>query len=146
MADRHFDSADRALRYLLSPLPGYTVVLTARSSSGQHFIFHCKKSPAKDVGRGYIRVNVQCSGENECNDTRPVGTCYLGHMGFIRHPKVTEEAPSALAWAWIWAQLRQGGEALPVGLELWHPGKCGRCGRVLRATDGDYGPICITKM
>jgi len=147
MADRHFHSADRALAYLLSPLPGHTCVVTARSiSTGQHFIYHVKKSPVKDVGHGYLRVNVQCSGENDANETRPVGTCYLSHKGFLAAPKVDARAPSVRAWAWLWASIRQGGDKLPEGLELWHEGNCGRCGKALRATEGDYGPKCAAKI
>jgi hypothetical protein len=148
MADdsRHFASADEALNYLCSPLPGHTAIITARSTSGQHYIFHAKRNPARDVGRGYLRVSVQCSGENEANETRPVGTCYLGHMGFLTAPKVDPEAPSVRAWGWLWGHLRQGGGELPPGLELWQPGRCGRCGRELRATPGHYGPKCILEV
>jgi len=144
--DRHFESAGEARDYMLSPLPGHSCVVTARSSSGRHFIYHIRRSPAHDRGRGYLHVSVQCTGENSSNETRPVGTVYLGHGGFLAHPKVSPEAPSVRAWAWIWGHLRAGGPALPEGLELWQPGRCGRCGRELRATPGHYGPICVQKM
>lgn len=58
--------------------------------------------------------------------------------------KVSEAALSAVAWAWSWSQLSRG--RLPDTLEVWHEGRCGRCGKVLTVPESiasGFGPECI---
>lgn len=55
-------------------------------------------------------------------------------------------APSAQAFSWAWAKLAAG--VLPETLEIWHEGKCGRCGRRLTVPESiaqgfGFGPECV---
>lgn len=52
-----------------------------------------------------------------------------------------------LAFRWVFEKLRAGIE--PVGVEIWHAGRCGRCGRVLTVPESielGLGPECASKM
>lgn len=57
--------------------------------------------------------------------------------------RIAADAPSALAFAWVWRKLTAG--LVPEVLEVWHEGSCGRCGRRLTdptSIESGLGPIC----
>lgn len=93
-------------------------------------------------------VNVLTGNDNESSFS------YLGHM-FVdsmvywhgKKSKISREAPSAKAFAWVWQQLIRG--QLPDALEIWHEGRCGRCGRKLTVPESiasGFGPECAGKI
>jgi hypothetical protein len=60
-----------------------------------------------------------------------------------RKSRIASDAPSAIAFSWVWKHL-SGGEMHPE-LGVWHEGRCGRCNR--RLTDpasiaSGLGPVC----
>jgi hypothetical protein len=60
-----------------------------------------------------------------------------------RKSRIASDAPSAVAFSWVWKHL-SGGEMHPE-LGVWHEGRCGRCAR--RLTDPTsislgMGPTC----
>ena|SRR3990167_5904607 len=60
--------------------------------------------------------------------------------------KIGERSPSAGAFAWFWAHLEA--DALG-GAEVYHEGRCGRCGRKLtvpESIDTGLGPECAAKL
>lgn len=64
-----------------------------------------------------------------------------------RKAKVHPGAPSVVAFKWVWEQLAQ--RNLPSTVEIWHEGKCGRCGRRLTVPESiasGLGPECAGKM
>jgi uncharacterized protein DUF6011 len=74
-----------------------------------------------------------------------IGTCILRQDRFAHSVKsaIGGQAPSVRAFAWVWSHLAAG--RTPPGAEVWHEGRCGRCGR--RLTDpasiaSGLGPIC----
>ena len=77
---------------------------------------------------------------------------YLGHFrgGVYSHgrkSKISAEAPSAKAFAWFAAKILRS--QLPAGLEIWHCGRCGHCGRKLTVPESvatGFGPDCSEKL
>src|SRR5262245_24789743 len=61
--------------------------------------------------------------------------------------KIGVDAPSVRAFVWAFERFQFGfGHAQ---LELWHAGRCGRCGLMLTVPESiasGYGPECIKKM
>jgi len=56
-----------------------------------------------------------------------------------------EDAPSARAFAWCWKRIANG--ELPTNVEIWHEGRCGRCGRALtvpQSIETGIGPVCAS--
>jgi Family of unknown function (DUF6011) len=54
-----------------------------------------------------------------------------------------EDAPSVKAFKWFWRQVSQG--RLPALVQVWHEGRCGRCGRTLTVPESiasGFGPEC----
>lgn len=63
-----------------------------------------------------------------------------------RKSKITSDAPSAKAFAWFWKNLSSG--YISPACQLWHEGRCGRCGRRLtvpESIDTGMGPECAKK-
>jgi hypothetical protein len=61
--------------------------------------------------------------------------------------KVGHDAPGVKAFAWAWQKLVQG--TMPETLEIWHEGKCARCGRKLTVPSSiasGWGPECENRM
>lgn len=53
----------------------------------------------------------------------------------------------SLAFAWVWDNIERGNR-LPPGAEIWHDGRCCRCGRLLTVpgnVERGIGPECATK-
>jgi Family of unknown function (DUF6011) len=84
---------------------------------------------------------------------------YLGHYysddrdaGRFRHgakSRITKDAPSAKAWAWFDAKVLRVDGAIPEQLEVWHEGRCGRCGRALTVPESvaaGIGPECAGRL
>jgi hypothetical protein len=64
-----------------------------------------------------------------------------------RPDDIAKDAPSVVAFAWTWKQLAQG--HLPGSVEVWHEGRCGRCGRKLTVPESvaaGFGPECAGKI
>jgi hypothetical protein len=78
---------------------------------------------------------------------------YLGTIfgGTIYHhgarSRVSKDAPSAKAFAWVWRKLTAG--LVPEILEVYHEGRCGKCHRRLTTPESitrGIGPECEKKM
>jgi hypothetical protein len=77
---------------------------------------------------------------------------YIGYIkrGVYYHgdkSKVGKDATSNVAFTWVWRQLTQN--RIPASLEIWHEGRCGRCGRKLTvpsSVKSGIGPECQNHM
>lgn len=73
-----------------------------------------------------------------------IGTIFDGKdYRHSRKSAVSADAPSAKGFAWAWSFLAKG--ELPPGCQVWHEGRCGRCGRPLTVPESiasGLGPIC----
>lgn len=89
------------------------------------------------------------TGDNNENDFS-----YMGVFGankvfrFTAKSRVTAEAPSAKAFVWFVHSVIHNGQMNPA-LEIWHEGRCGRCGRKLTVPESvaaGIGPDCEGRM
>jgi hypothetical protein len=74
-----------------------------------------------------------------------IGTIFVqqNRFAWTKKSAISADAPSVKAFAWVWGHLSTG--QMPPELEVWHEGRCGKCGR--RLTDpasiaSGLGPIC----
>jgi hypothetical protein len=83
-----------------------------------------------------------------------LGTIFLPKEGIERatyrhgnRSRITVDADSARAFEWFFKNLRVG--RLSDQLEVWHEGRCGRCGRPLTVPESisnGLGPECIKRI
>ncbi len=53
----------------------------------------------------------------------------------------------ASVWGWLWSRVLNG--HMPDNVEVWHEGRCGRCGRTLTVESSiasGLGPVCARKV
>jgi hypothetical protein len=143
MATTHqFTEAAAALRFLL----GGNAILTMKSKkTGERYTFRVS---ASDDGKLSF-VSYLTGSDNE-SDYSYVGIIRAGGVADLQLTKksrLTAESTPVKAFRWVLAALIHN--ILPPGVELWHEGRCGRCGRTLTVPESiasGFGPECITKI
>ena len=129
--NHHIDLASFALA-------GHAVFTVRNSRTGGRFTFQV--TGAKDNPTLFF-VAVLGSPDNE-HDYRYLGTIRGRTYTHGRKARVSPDAPSAVAFAWLWAHR----DHLPAAIEVFHEGRCGRCGRTLTTPESvtqGYGPACM---
>jgi hypothetical protein len=138
-------SGPDALKFALAGNARLTLV---SERTGTRFTFRIR---AKAVKSGEAPappwfVSVLTGRENE-SDYTFLGTIFEDRVTY-RHGRkstVSPEAPSAKGFAWAWTFIAKG--ELPPGCEVWHEGRCGRCGRALTVPESialGIGPECAS--
>ena len=126
-------------------------ILTFRSRiSGQRLTFRFQRPEEKPGQRRPIWVSVLSGPDNERAYTF-LGTIWDdgGQKFYYRHSpksKATPDAPSVKLIEWIVNRLGHHTGLIFEGAEIWHEGRCGRCGRTLTVPESiehGFGPECI---
>lgn len=122
-------------RFILAGNAYFTVV---NEKSGNRFTYRvsiCKNNDklhfvsvltAPDNEEGYTYLGIIRDGERYYHGVKS---------------RIGEEAPSAVAFRWVWDHL----SVLPACVKVYHQGKCGRCGRKLTVPESilsGFGPEC----
>lgn len=127
-----------AKRFLLAGNAYFTVVSKA---SGTRFTFHVRQ-PARPNAPHFVSV---LNGPDNEHDYAFLGTIFDGaSYQHGRKSRVSEEAPAAKAARWFCTRALQGKSLDQV--EVYHEGRCGRCGRKLtvpESIEAGFGPECI---
>lgn len=129
-------------------LAGKSTVTLVSTKTGTRFTYRISATPDRQAH--FVGV---LSGPDNNSDYQYLGRIARGMFWQGRKtPKpgdVSRDAPSAKAFAWAWQAIVRGGDALPAQLEIWHEGRCGRCGRKLTvpaSVASGFGPECIGKL
>lgn len=123
-------------------LGGNATFTLLSKATGQRFTFKVRQ-PKEDSP--YF-VSLLSGSDNE-NDYTFLGSIFSD--GTYRHGRkspVSESAPSARAFAWFWRNLDDPDAMAKV--EVWHEGRCCRCGRKLTvpsSIEAGIGPECAGK-
>jgi len=123
-------------------LAGKAYVTLVSKATGTRYTF--KINPPKGKTSPHF-VSVLFGSNNE-EDYVFMGTIFPD--GFRRGPRsaIGEDDVRVRAWGWAWAQIAAG--KMPDKLEVWHEGRCGRCGRLLTVPASiarGIGPECASK-
>lgn len=130
-------SLEHALRFILA---GYAIFTLVSRKTGTRFTY--RVSVAKDRPDLFF-VSV-LTGPQNTTDYQYVGV--ITRDGGFRHTaksKIGTDAPSVKAIQWTIEKLMDGVE--PDQLEIYHLGKCGKCGRPLTVPESiitGLGPTC----
>lgn len=127
-------------------LAGNATFTIKNQKSGNRFTF--KVTKLKDEQKDLWFVKLLNGSDNV------VDYVYMGiidsNMIFRRtsKSKISVEASSFKAFNWLWSVLGNIGE-LPDCIDIYHEGRCGRCGRKLtvpESIESGFGPECINKI
>lgn len=114
--------------------------------SGVRFTFRVARSMKDKEKTGPLFVSV-LTGASNTTDYTYLG-CIFADGCFKKGKKcsLSDSAPSLKAFAWFWAHL---GTPAQTQCEVYHAGKCGRCGRLLSVPESvtsGIGPECKNKL
>jgi hypothetical protein len=107
-------------------LAGNAHVTFQSRRTGTRFTYRVRRAQARDGAAPVCFVAVLTGPDN------------YDYLGFIRHgsyvpggrqSRIGADAPSAVAFAWVWKCLSAG--KMHPELAVYHEGRCGRCGRRL---------------
>lgn len=122
-------------------LSGNAIATVANVKSGNRFTYRVRQCK-NDAALAFVQV---LSGPDNTSDYAYLGTIRAGQYAHGTKSRISDDAPSAKAFAWLWEHKT----ALPACVEVYHEGRCGRCGRVLTVPESvmsGYGPECINKI
>lgn len=132
-------------------LAGNATVTFQSVKTSSHFTFKVRAS--EDGGVHF--VSLLTGSDNEA-DYRYIGFVKEGAFIYAKLVKkedkkvpnpITEDAPGVKAFVWTWKRISADVEQADV--EMFHEGKCGRCGRKLTVPSSiatGLGPECASKM
>jgi Family of unknown function (DUF6011) len=136
-------SAADAGRFMLA---GKSTVTLVSQKTGARFTYRISATP--DGAAYFVGL---LSGPDNNADYKYLGRISRGIFWPGRKvPKpgdISRDAPSARAFDWAWRALARG--TMPEQLEIWHEGRCGRCGRKLTVPESiaqGFGPECVTRI
>ena len=132
-----FNKAQETQAYILS---GHGTITIRSKKTGARFTYKMGQSD-----NGQVTFIKLLNGKDNEEDF-----CYLGHIftdsnNFChgRKSRITEEASGAKAFNFTWNMLTSG--QMLDGIEIWHEGRCGKCGRKLTVPESierGIGPHC----
>ena len=76
-----------------------------------------------------------------------IGTCANGYFKHSKKSIISEDAQSVKVFTYILNRLRT--DTLQDFIEIWHEGKCGKCGKKLTvpsSIDNGLGPNCLKSL
>lgn len=118
---------------------GNATVTIMSGKTGTRFTYKVTASKP-DAGQMPIFFVGLLSGPDNERDYRYIGIVTASGFRWTRKSTVTETAPSFQAFAWLSRHWESD------QVEIWHEGRCGRCGRKLTVPDSiasGFGPECI---
>jgi hypothetical protein len=133
-------------------LAGNAVFTLENTRNGARFTYKVQQCVEEDSATGQrvakpLHVVKVLTGPDHTNDYQYFGHIKDGHeYTYGRKARMSAEAPSVKAFAWLWDWL-QASQPLPEQVLVSHEGRCGRCGRVLTTPESirrSYGPDCWT--
>jgi hypothetical protein len=136
--DSHKMNNDVALIFVLS---GKAVFTLLNPSTGNRFTYKVSRSSRKPENSPFRFVAVLTGSGDDYHYLGLIGDDGEFHHGF--KSSIGQDSPSARAFAWYWRHREN-----PSPAEVWHEGRCGRCGRALtvpQSIETGLGPICAAK-
>lgn len=136
-----FRTAEDARRYILG---GRGIITTRSLKTGTHFTYKFRLSKDRQVC--FVSV---LGGRDNTTDYRCIGTIWIGSSNrrndfrWSNKSRIGVGAPSVQAFSWVWRRLV--GNRVPGNVEIFHEGRCGKCGRLLtnpESVERGFGPEC----
>lgn len=144
-------TVESAKRFIFA---GTATVTFESRKTGNHFTYkidQVENQSANQPIRFFIKL---LAGQDNESDYTYMGMLVpdrsdISKYSFIttKASRVTLEAPSVVALNWVLKALNEN--RLPASLNIWHEGRCGRCGRKLTVPESianGIGPECARQM
>lgn len=121
-------------------MAGNAVFTVLNPATGNRFTYRVRAGK----GEGAPHFVGVLTGPDNTADFSYLGCIFAdGRFVVTSKSRISAGAPSAKAFAWTWGRLSAGRDLGPA--EVWHEGRCGRCGRALTVPESietGLGPVC----
>lgn len=154
MSEFRFETMADAVRYITAGKSTFTIV---SKKTGTRYTYRAsvpKNTTEETVATAPRFVAVLAGSDNESTYAF-LGTLFppndrFPNAAFRVSPKarISPEAPSAVAAAWLFGAIAKGSDVLS-SVEIWASSKCGRCGKTLTvpaSVNQGFGPECVNKV
>lgn len=141
----------RAKEYILT---GDAVLTFRNSETGNRFTYRITRPKDADAKcPHFVKVRTGSGSDSNSNNGQyayfaniwPDKNRGLKGLQHGRKSQIDPDAPSIRVFTWIWDHI----DDLPETIEVWHEGRCLRCGRRLTVPESiaqGYGPECIQRI
>lgn len=150
-APSHLSSATVAKGFILAGNAYFTV---RSKKTGTRYTYRVSRAACSRCKR----LDCQCwkypayfvallTGPDNTGDYSYLGILRENAFQLTRASKMNDASLPVRAFRWVWDALAKG--AYPGNVEIWHEGRCGRCGRTLtvpESVERGIGPDCAGKM
>jgi hypothetical protein len=135
---------EKALDFMFAGKATFTV---KSKKTGKHFTYKLSAPKVKNPTKEVHFVNLLTGSDNE-NNYSFFGTIFdKAVYKHGRKTRITPEAPGVVAFTWLLRNLQNG--TVNDQVEIYHEGKCCRCGRKLthpESIETGVGPECASRM
>ncbi len=142
--DRRQLKMDSVLDFIFAGKATFTV---RSKETGKHFTYKLSTPKNQDVRRPVHFVNLLTGSDNESNYTFFASIFDKQVYKHGRKSRISPDAEGVVAFTWLVRNLQQG--TVKDRVEIFHEGKCCRCGRKLTHPDSiesGIGPECGGRM
>lgn len=131
-----------ALKFLLA---GNATATFRSQKSGVHFTYKIEVAPKRaNLPQAYFVMVLV--GPDNTNDYAYLGMIGHDNRFFVTRNSKFPNGSCAVAMGWVMDHLALG--EMPPMTEIFHEGRCGRCGRTLTVPESietGIGPVCATQ-
>lgn len=124
-------------------MSGNAVVTLQSLKTGKRYTYRINQPKENADSRWFVSL---LTGPDNTEDYKYLGMIRGQVFRLTAKSAVPKEALPIVAFDWVFRRL-VAGKSLD-GVEVWHAGRCGRCGRPLTVPESiasGYGPECINK-
>jgi len=128
---------------------GNATLTIVSKKTGTRFTYRVRKPENDAPERRFYFVSLLSGPDNE-SDFQYMGVIDGESFRHTKASRISQDAPSWAGFAWFFDCQKRGGDLWANQLvEVWHEGKCGRCGRKLTVPESierGIGPDCAEMM
>ncbi len=121
---------------------GKAIFTLENEKSGNRFTYKVKKLKDKDIW--FVSV---LNGPDNYHNYHYLGCIFDQTFRSTKKSRIGQDALSFLAFKWLNSMLNAGAP-LPEEINIYHEGRCGRCGKRLTVPSSimsGFGPECVKK-
>jgi hypothetical protein len=112
--------------------------------TGKRFTYEVEEADESNRQRFFVKL---LTGRDNERDYTYIGQIKKGQFELTKASKLPKESAPVLAFDWTFRKVSAGDEV--PGIEVWHEGQCGRCGKKLTVPESiasGFGPECAKKL
>ena len=125
-------------------LAGNATITIRSGATGSRFTFKIRTPKHAQSPIWFVSLLTGSDNENHYEYVGQIRNNGLFDHG--RKSRISNDATSVKAFSWFWNMIRAGRSNILEQAEVYHEGRCGRCGRKLtvpESVESGFGPECI---